>query len=89
MKTIAQGKLAEKKACDYLQQQGLKLIEKNYYCRSGEIDLIMLDKQELVFIEVRYRKSRTFGSAAESIDARKRNKIIDDARKSAPRRRSN
>lgn len=79
MKTITKGKLAEEKACDYLQQQGLKLVEKNYYCRSGEIDLIMQDKQELVFIEVRYRAKNEYGSALDSVDQHKIKKLITAA----------
>ena len=76
MKTITQGKLAEEKACNYLQKQGLKLVDKNYYCRSGEIDLIMQDRQELVFVEVRYRAKNEYGSALESVDQHKIKKLI-------------
>ncbi len=79
MKTIVQGKIAENEACNFLQKQGLKLIEKNYYCRSGEIDLIMQDKQELVFVEVRYRAKNEYGSALDSVDQHKIQKIISAA----------
>ena len=78
-KTRVKGKIAEDKACDYLQKQGLKLVEKNYYCRSGEIDLIMQDKQELVFVEVRYRAKDDFGSALDSVDQHKIKKLISAA----------
>ena len=74
-----QGKLAENRACNYLQKQGLKTIEKNYFCRNGEIDLIMQDKHELVFVEVRYRKKNDYGSALESIDQHKIKKLITTA----------
>ena len=47
------GLLAENLAASYLIEQGLKLLVKNYHCRFGEIDLIMQDKNTLVFIEVR------------------------------------
>jgi len=70
------GHHAEQLACDYLQQHKLKLITKNYHCRRGEIDLIMHDKDTLVFIEVRYRKSSRFGSALESVNQQKQQKII-------------
>lgn len=73
------GKQAEELACQYLQDQHLTLISQNYYCRRGEIDLIMQDHQTLVFIEVRYRKNSRFGSALESIDHRKQAKIITTA----------
>jgi len=70
------GQQAEQWAYNHLQQQGLTLITKNYSCRRGEIDLIMQDKETLVFIEVRYRKSSTFGSALESVDRKKQTKLI-------------
>ena len=71
-----QGVLAELWAADYLQQQGLKLLEQNYRGRFGEIDLIMQDGATLVFIEVRLRKNADFGGAAASIDTRKQQRII-------------
>lgn len=73
------GAAAESQACDYLQQQGLQLIDRNYHCRQGEIDLIMLDGSCTVFVEVRYRRNSLFGSAAESVDPRKQKKIITTA----------
>ena len=73
------GDNAEQLACHYLQQQGLTLITQNYHCRRGEIDLIMQDQHTLVFIEVRYRKTVTFGSALESVTQRKQAKIITTA----------
>jgi putative endonuclease len=69
------GRQAEAKAADYLKQQGLKLICQNYRCRSGEIDLVMQDQQELVFVEVKYRSSNHFGGAAEYFHAAKRKKF--------------
>jgi putative endonuclease len=59
----------------FLQAEGLELIRRNYRCRRGEIDLIMRDGGVLVFIEVRYRRSSHFGSAAESITATKQQRI--------------
>lgn len=73
--TIERGDLHEKIACDYLKSQGLKLITTNYHSRYGEIDLIMQDKEVLVFVEVRYRKSSSFGGAAMSITPAKQRKI--------------
>lgn len=69
------GQQAEKTALSFLIKKGLVLLEKNYHSRRGEIDIIMLDKQELVFVEVRYRKSDSFGSGLESVDSRKQAKI--------------
>jgi len=73
------GTAAESQACNYLQQHGLQLIERNYRCRQGEIDLIMHDDNCTVFVEVRYRRNSNFGSAAESVDQRKQKKIITTA----------
>lgn len=77
-KTPAQilGEIAEEKACQYLAAQGLRLITRNYSCRLGEIDLIFSDKTDLVFVEVRYRKSAYFGTAADSVNYRKQRKLI-------------
>ncbi len=65
---------------DYLSAQGLKLLSQNFQCRTGEIDLIMLDGETLVFIEVRYRRSSRYGGAAASVDHRKQRKLISCAR---------
>jgi putative endonuclease len=67
-------------ALAYLQRQGLRLQARNYTCRMGEIDLVLLDGATVVFVEVRQRSDRTFGGAAESITGRKRSKIIATAR---------
>lgn len=73
-KTAGDG--AENMACSYLQKQGLKLIERNYHSRRGEIDLIMQQDATLVFIEVRLRANDHYGSAAESITPQKQRRII-------------
>ena len=62
---------AEALACGYLETQGLKLIQRNFRTRRGEIDLIMQDHQTLVFAEVRFHRSERFGSAEESITPQK------------------
>lgn len=69
------GQHAEKIACEYLQQQGLVLIDKNYHCRLGEIDLIMEHDDTLVFVEVRYRKNNLYGDAKESVTYKKQQKL--------------
>jgi len=70
------GNQAEKIAADYLQQQGLKLLETNYRCRFGEIDLVMRDSKTLIFVEVRLRRNSMFGGAAYSINSSKQKKLI-------------
>lgn len=73
------GARVEEQALLYLQQQGATLIQQNFRCRLGEIDLIMQQHCTLFFIEVRFRKNAAFGSALESIDWRKRQKIVRTA----------
>jgi len=73
------GEQFEQKACDYLKQQGLKLKDKNANFRVGEIDLVMLDGEQLVFVEVRYRKAQAFGGAAASVNYHKQQKLIKAA----------
>jgi putative endonuclease len=75
----ARGKAAEDRACQHLQQQGLRALTRNFRCRQGEIDLVMEEGRTLVFVEVRYRLDPRFGSAAETVDARKRARIVTAA----------
>ncbi len=74
------GSAAEQHAATFLQQQKLTLLERNYRCRFGEIDLIMQEGDALVFVEVRMRSSDRFGGAAASITATKQAKLIRAAR---------
>lgn len=76
---VSRGAAAEQAAADYLARQGLTLVERNFRCRLGEIDLIMRDGQTLVFVEVRQRASQQFGGAAASIDSRKQQKLVATA----------
>ena len=76
---IKPGVLAEQLAAQYLQQHGLKLLQANYRCRFGEIDLILQDGDTHVFAEVRLRSGSIFGGAAASIDARKQAKLVRTA----------
>ncbi|MBA3660260.1 MAG: YraN family protein [Gammaproteobacteria bacterium] len=72
------GDIAEETAFRFLVRKGLRLIAKNYRCYQGEIDLIMHDIKvnELVFVEVRFRKNCEYGDAVESIDEKKIKRII-------------
>jgi len=76
----ASGSLAEALAADFLQARGLRLLARNYRCRLGEIDLVLADGPTLVFAEVRLRRNRDYGGAAESIGAAKRQRILRAAR---------
>ena len=72
---MADGRAAEQRAAAFLQQQGLTLLETNYRCRFGEIDLVMRDGRVTVFVEVRLRSNAFFGGAGASITAAKQHKL--------------
>ena len=70
---------AERLAFDTLRRQGLVPVSRNFRCRLGEIDLIMLDDACLVFVEVRYRASNRVASARQTVDTHKQRKLIRTA----------
>ena len=70
------GKIGESSAKKFLLNKKYQFIEENYHSRFGEIDLIFLDNQELVFIEVKTRKSNLFGTGEEALTIAKKRKII-------------
>lgn len=70
----------ESLAAAFLERKGLKVLERNYRCRFGEIDIVAADGAVLVFIEVRARRSDAFGGAAGSITAAKRRRLVAAAR---------
>ncbi len=74
------GRMGEEKAADYLAKRGYQILERNYRCRLGEIDLIAKDGRYLVFIEVKYRTNGGCGDPAEAVDFKKQNKIYQTAR---------
>ncbi len=76
---VARGTWAEDLACRHLTDHGLRLIARNYRCRHGEIDLIMRDGAVIAFVEVRFRSRIDFGSGVESVDARKRARLLSSA----------
>ena len=71
----------EKAAEAFLRRNGLKPLARNFHGRFGEIDLIMLDKGTLVFIEVRFRANPSFGSGADSVTRVKQQRIVAAARR--------
>lgn len=66
-------------AAEFLRHNGLEDVSHNYHVRGGEIDLIMRDNEYLVFIEVRYRRNNSHGSAMESITPAKQRRLIKAA----------
>lgn len=73
---LAKGSATEEQACQFLISQGLKLVDRNFRCKSGELDLVMLDGKTLVIVEVRYRKNNRYGGAEASVTRQKQAKII-------------
>ena len=73
------GNDAEFRACQYLAEQGLELIERNFHCRYGEIDLVMRDQRTIVFVEVRFRQADSLVDGAQSITAGKQRRLVRSA----------
>ncbi len=61
------GSIYEQIACDYLKNQGYRIIHNNYHCRFGEIDIIAKKDDIITFIEVKYRKKKSMVNALESV----------------------
>lgn len=70
------GKEGERIAERYLAKKGYKLVERNYRCRAGEVDLILLDRRVIVFVEVKTRSGQRFGTPLEAVAPRKQQKMI-------------
>jgi len=73
---LIRGESAEEQAHKFLINKGLSPVCRNYRCKQGELDLIMTDHQTLVIIEVRFRKTDQYGSAAETVTRAKQSRII-------------
>ncbi|MDQ1241746.1 MAG: putative endonuclease [Pseudomonadota bacterium] len=78
--TTTLGRRAEDLARRHLEALGLQLLERNYRCRAGEIDLVMLDGTTLALVEVRSRSTSAHGGAAATVGARKQQRFIRAAR---------
>ena len=74
------GRLAEDRAAEFLMSRGLSIIERNFRAKSGELDIVARDGEEVVFVEVRSRSSSGYGGAAASVDGLKRHKVVAAAR---------
>lgn len=70
------GQLGEQLALAYLLSQGLKPLIRNYRCRMGELDLVMMEREVLVLVEVRCRSSKDYGGAAASVDWQKQRRLV-------------
>jgi len=70
------GKLGEDIAVNYLKQKGYKILDRNFECRQGELDIIALDKKEIVFIEVKTRTSNRYGLPSEAVNKIKQKHML-------------
>ena len=86
MKTL--GDQYEHAAAALLENAGLRLVQRNYRCKAGEIDIVALDGATLVFVEVRARRTGRFGGAAATVDARKQRRLCVAARHFLQQRRA-
>lgn len=73
------GNFGEDKAAEFLEKSGITVIKRNYHARVGEIDIIAKDGDTIVFLEVKTRLSKDYGTPAEFVDFRKQEKIIKTA----------
>jgi len=73
------GKEGERIAEAYLKKKGYRIVERNYRCALGELDLIVLDRRVLVFVEVKTRTGDGFGTPLEAVEFRKQRKMIQAA----------
>ena len=76
LRALARGRQAEDRAAQYLRRAGLQILARNARFKAGELDLIALDGEQLVFIEVRARAISRFGTAADSITATKQARLV-------------
>lgn len=70
------GTAYENIAAGFLKYCGMTVLERNYRCRYGEIDIIAQDREAICFVEVKYRSSADFGYPSEAVNKRKQSKII-------------
>ena len=75
MNTRTIGTQKEQVAAKYLEENGMHIVEQNFRCRQGEIDLIGTHEGYLVFVEVKYRKSKDYGTALEAVNTSKQRRI--------------
>ena len=74
------GKYGEELACKYLERKGYVVLERNFYCKQGEIDIIAKDENTIVFLEVKTRRNLKYGIPAEAVDKLKQSHIFSAAK---------
>ena len=69
------GTFYENAACEYLQDRGIHILEQNYRCKMGEVDIIGEENDCIIFFEVKYRKTQEYGQALAAVDYKKQKRI--------------
>ncbi|MCR5655947.1 MAG: YraN family protein [Butyrivibrio sp.] len=69
------GAYYESIVCDYLAENGIKILERNFRCKLGEIDIVAEDNGYISFIEVKYRAGSKYGTAEAAVDFRKQKTV--------------
>lgn len=75
VKRISTGRAGEEAAVQYIRKKGMKVLERNFRCRLGELDIIARDGRCIVFVEVRTVRSKFFGTPQESVGTKKKQKL--------------
>ena len=75
MNNIDKGKFGEMMATMYLEKQEYEIVERNFRCRLGEVDIICKKNNQIIFVEVKTRTSENFGAPSEAVNKDKKNKI--------------
>lgn len=73
------GKFGEDEAAKYIENKGYKILDRNFYCKRGEIDIVALDKEEIVFIEIKSRTNKEYGLPSEAVTKKKIEHILKTA----------
>jgi len=73
------GRTGERLAAETLMSKGYRILERNFRCRQGEIDLVAEDEQDIIFVEVTTRRGASFGLPEDAVTIRKRRKLVEVA----------
>lgn len=75
MNNIEKGNFGEMVAAMYLEKQGFEIVERNFRCRLGEVDIICKKNNQIIFVEVKTRTTNNYGAPSEAVNKEKKNKI--------------
>lgn len=70
------GKYGEDRACEFLERKGWRILERNFRCKAGEIDIVALGEGHLCFVEVKYRSRMDYGMPRDAVGRAKQRRLI-------------